>query len=61
MSVCALGASYSGKKRHVTEICKVLCTLVNVVIKANIVLVGADIKILVSFMVTTLIQEEISL
>lgn len=37
------------------------CALVSMVIKTNITVVGADVKMLVSFMVTILIQEEISL
>lgn len=43
------------------QICKVFWALVNVAIETNTAVVGADVKVLVSFMVTTLIQEEISL
>lgn len=43
------------------QICEVLCTLVNIAIKTNIAVVEADIKMLISFMVTILIQEEINL
>lgn len=48
-------------RKGMLQIYKVLCTLVNVVIKTNIAVVGRDVKMLVSFMVTILIQEEISL
>lgn len=48
-------------RKGMLQICKVFWALVNVAIKTNTAVVGADVKVLVSFMVTTLIQEEISL
>lgn len=60
MSLCALGAVTLARK-DLLQICKVQCALVKEVIKANIAVVGADVKMPVSFMVTMLVQEEISL
>lgn len=48
-------------RKGMLQICKVLCALANVATKTNTAVVGADVKVLVSFMVTMLIQEEISL
>lgn len=48
-------------RKGMLQICKVLCALVNVVIKTNTAVVGADVKMLASFTETILIQGEISL